>query len=202
MCTVTKRGRKMKRPENEKTRELTQKLYDKSIKGEERRRLADELAKERYRLDKRKPMSHKASAVGSIVFGVLAMALGAVYFIGISHSADMNGGSLNTDTFCYMIYGLILLMMIGVSVASTFFKKEPDDEMSRYDKCRAASNAAPATMAFGTLLYLFLDTYTGDIQFGKEVLFVTLLFISGMYMVIAWAGFLVYEMKSGSTEDE
>ena len=198
----------MKRPENEKTRELTQKLYDKSIKGEERRRLADELAKERYRLDKRKPMSHKAYAAGNIGVGLLVMAVGVLYFIGAAggiEGLEINHGiQMGTDAFrFYMIfYGMLTVLMLFVSIISQCFKKEPDDEMSRYDKGRAAVTAAYSTLAVCALLYLFIEKFTDDIVFGKEVLLFALLFITGLYMVSDAVAFLIYEMKSGSTEDE
>lgn len=183
--------------ENEKIIRLREKYKDKTLSRSERQQAAEEITREMYKLDKRKPISQRAMAKRHMLAGLIAVLAGAGYFaveaFGISGTnAEIAALSLIAVTviglFCWMI-----IPMVG-------HKREPDDEFSKQNKLKAGSIAGELTGSAAVVACFIASSVLPDVvAVNRESFYFIMYIVIGLYCFTYYAAFLKLD---GSPDEE
>ncbi|MBP3272187.1 MAG: hypothetical protein J6M17_08185 [Ruminococcus sp.] len=188
---------------NNKIERLKKKLSDKTLKRSERSELMNELYRERYKIDPRKPISVRKQ---KILDAVMNLILGAEFmFMGISGMMDLN----HTHHQLNLIISIgWLAALIGLSVIYTHttakYKKEPEDELSAKNTSKAYATGY-TIMSLVVLLaaFVYFDISGQDVFYFRRNFAVFL--IAGytfLTRVVCNVIFLILEGKEDSEEEE
>lgn len=110
---------------SDKLKSIDQRLKSKTLSRFERRELMEERKLEKFRLDRRKPMSVKGVEVCNLVSGLLIIAICMIaYFTKIF----VTESSSNADDAVMVIYYVTIMIL---AVFYSLHKKEPADELSK-----------------------------------------------------------------------
>lgn len=187
--------------ENEKIAALKAKYQDKSLSRNERQQIMQELVRERYKIDKRKPISQRAMAKRNMLAGLIAVLAGAGYFaveaFGISGT---NSEIAVISVIAVTVIGLFSWMIIPM----VGHKPEPDDEFSKHNKLKAGSIAVELMGSTGVAAcFIASAAFPETITIKSSALMFIMYIVIGLYCFTYYAAFLKLEGKPDhESEDE
>lgn len=117
-----------------KINQLYRASKDKSLTREERRQASYDYAWEKYRLDKRPPMTFRKSSFYSAILS-LTIALMLAY-MGLAEQFDFKASSLNLTVFPFFLAAEIAALAFSIMKTSKY-KTEPADELATSNMNRA-----------------------------------------------------------------
>lgn len=186
---------------NEKIAALKAKYKDKSLSRSERQQVAEELVREMYKIDKRKPISQRAVAKRYMVSGLIAMLAGVGYFIyeGLEISGTNAETAVNALVFI-AAFGLLCWLVVPIAA----HKHEPDDEFSKHNKLKAGSIAGELTGVTGVIACFVASSVLPEVvTVNRESFYFIMYIVIGLYYFTYYAAFLKLEGKPGEEgEDE
>lgn len=121
---------------SDKLKSIDQRLKSKTLSRFERRELMEERKLEKYRLDRRKPISIKGVEVCNLVIGLMIIAACAVAQL---TQGSVSKSSLNGGNIFFIFYFSVLLVLL---VLYSLHKKEPADELCKELMYKATNFAA------------------------------------------------------------
>ena len=120
--------------DNNRINQLYQASKDKSLTREERRQAAYDYAWEKYRLDKRPPMTfRKSSFYNAILSLTIALMFG---YMGLAEQFDFKSSGLNLMIFPFFLIAEIAALAFSIS-KTTKYKTEPADDLATSNMHRA-----------------------------------------------------------------
>lgn len=187
--------------ENEKIASLKAKYKDKTLTRSERQQVAEELVRETYKIDKRKPISQRAMAKRHMAAGLIAMLAGVGYFIyeGLGISGTSAETAVNALVFI-AAFGLLCWLIVPIAA----HKPEPDDEFSKQNKLKAGSIAGELT-GFTAVAACFIasSVLPEVVTVNRESFYFIMYIVIGLYCFTYYAAFLKLEGKPDyESEDE
>lgn len=187
--------------DNNKIRTLYQKLQTKTLTRAERRDIMEEIKREEYRLDKRKPISQKGQATCNLIIGLLIVVTEIVGRLtqGAARTSSING----VDVF--FIAGLLIIAAMAVILSRR--KNEPADELSKDLMLKATSLAGIVSIAalfvFGCVMHLAGNyKYPEPLNFGYDDVLILTMAQAGIYLAAKNAIYLWLDRTPMSDDEE
>ena len=146
--------------ENERMKEIRKMLEDKSLGRARRQRLSDEYAWEKYREDKRRPLSKELSVISGLILGPMLIAIGIVVVWAMSHMQEYDASTEMTVFRLFM--GAFAAFVVTEMIPSMIFKTEPSDEMMQNNKLRSLLAALVVLLFAGVIVGGAMERYTKD----------------------------------------
>lgn len=186
---------------SDKLRSIEQRLKSKTLSRFERRELMEERKLEKYRLDRRKPMSVKGVEICNLVSGLLVIALCVIAYF--THIFAIENSS-NADDVVIVIYYIIVMLLV---VFYSFHKKEPADELSKelmYKAINFSSIASVAVLfAAGAAVSLVGNyIYPEPMYFTYEEFMYIAFAIVGFFFASKSAAYLWLDRTPASDDEE
>lgn len=191
--------------DNNKVRELYQKLHSKNLTRAERKDIMEEIKREQYRTDPRKPISQKGQAVCNAICGLLLMVCAIVNEI-------IKGKALSDNytvyrTIANLVFATALGAAIVMVVIQTRRKNEPADELSKELMFKATSYAGAVPMIV-TWLVGFIMTIISDsrdsefFSVNSDDMMALLLLMLGSYLTAKNTIYLWLDRTPASDDEE
>ena len=137
--------------DNNRINQLYKASRDKSLTREERKQAAYDYAWEKYRLDKRPPMTFKKSTLYN---GILSLTIALMFgYMGLAEQFDFKSSRLNLMIFPFFVVAELAALAFSIS-KTTKYKTEPADDLATSNMNRAGvlSYAAIISVMAVTLL--------------------------------------------------
>lgn len=183
----------MKR-DNDKIRTLYRKLHNRDLTRAGRQEIMEEIKRERYKSDPRKPISQKGQAVCNVIYGAILMA--APIVSKLTQSDSSGSGSIGGDIF--FIATIVIVSIMAVMMYSR--KAEPADELCKELMLKATSWSAPILIAVVWLTGLIMKEGVYTVTTDDMALLVILLM--GVYLTARYAIYLWLDRTPASDDEE
>lgn len=184
--------------ENTTLKELYAKYSKPNMTREERQELMDKIARERYKLDKRKPITQKGQALSNLICGIVII-LEAVF--------GTFGKKLIGETGVDVFFILAIITVVVLAALTSRYKKEPADELAKELMTKAAAYSAYVPIALITLIGIVMhlngnrtDHEIYEIR-GDHVLTLALL-LMGIQYVVRYGMYLWLDRTPKSEDEE
>lgn len=181
----------MKIIETEKTLKLKEKMKDKSLSSSERQGILEEIYRERYKADPRKPITQRSYTKRSMVAALLMLAAGLSFFI-----AEGMGvfGSRYEDVISFVVFIVFASVFAVTTVPAFRCKLEPDDESSKANKLKANSVAMGILAILVMLVCFVFDSYLPEeIVINKKAITFGAFTVGGLYYFLYCLFFLKFD---------
>lgn len=187
--------------DNNKISLLNQELRSKKLSRAERKEIMEEIYREKYKTDPRKPISQKGQAICNLILGLLIIVTEIVGKLtqGAERKSDFNGGD---------VYFIVALFIVAIVVViSSVRKSEPADELSKELMLKATSWAGTISIAalflFGCVIHLRGNyRYPEPLTFGYDDVIILAMALAGVYLTAKNAIYLWLDRTPESDDEE
>lgn len=184
--------------ENTSLKELYAKYSKPNMTRAERQELMEKIARERYKIDKRKPITQKGQALTNLICGIIIV-LEAVF--------GAFGKKLIGKTGVDIFFILAIITLVVLVALTSRYKKEPADELAKelMTKATAYSAYVPIIIValIGFVMHLNGNRTNHEIYEirGDHVISLALL-LAGIHCVVRYGMYLWLDRTPKSDDEE
>ena len=187
--------------DSERLRSLYQRLNSGRLTRAERKDIMEEIKREKYRLDTRKPISQKGQAVCNVIYGALLTVTPIVSKI--THAGADKGYRSFADAFF-----IATLVIVFVIAAMTYSRKaEPADELCKELMLKATGWSAPILISVVWLAGLIMTIVGNNSEEGvyavtSDDMALLVILLTGVYMTSRNAIYLWLDRTPAADDEE
>lgn len=184
--------------ENTKIAQLTKASKDKSLSRAERKEAAKQLEWEKYRADKRPPMSFKKSTLYN---GILSLTVALMFaYMGLAEQFDFKQSGINLTIFPFFLAAEIAALAFSVR-QTTKYKAEPADDLATANMNYAGVISYAALIIIGAVGLLIMNAVHNSERFSMSYSALLFLFASFSSLQSALQKFIFLYIERGSDVD-
>lgn len=189
--------------ENTKIAQLTKASKDKSLSRIERKEAARQLEWEKYRADKRPPISFKKSTLYN---GILSLTVALMLaYMGLAEQFDFKASSLNLTVFPFFLAAEIAALAFSIMKTSKY-KTEPADELATSNMNRAGVISYAVIFAVIAVILLTVGIINENDRFSASYSALLFIFCGTVNLQSCMQKFIFLFIERGDTveaeEDE